>query len=134
MGAVSFIETMDHTSLSNITQEEFEKYAPKLLTSSLREPVVSGTLKMPSKHSRSRDRNPHLSRRPPLRRAHRLLPSIRTSPHPTAHRLIPFQYHPPHFHNIHRCTPERNPRHRSPSRASTPGGSSSARETRFRSP
>ncbi|KAH8103956.1 hypothetical protein BXZ70DRAFT_1005506 [Cristinia sonorae] len=25
MGAVSFIETMDHTSLSNITQEEFEK-------------------------------------------------------------------------------------------------------------
>jgi len=32
MGAVSFIETMDHTSLSNITQEEFEKYAPKLLT------------------------------------------------------------------------------------------------------
>ena len=26
MGAVSFIETMDHTSLSNITQEEFEKY------------------------------------------------------------------------------------------------------------
>lgn len=27
MGAVSFIETMDHTSLSNITQEEFEKCA-----------------------------------------------------------------------------------------------------------
>lgn len=27
MGAVSFIETMDHTSLSHITQEEFEKYA-----------------------------------------------------------------------------------------------------------
>ena len=27
MGAVSFIETMDHTSLSNITQEEFERYA-----------------------------------------------------------------------------------------------------------
>lgn len=27
MGAVSFIETMDHSSLSNITQEEFEKYA-----------------------------------------------------------------------------------------------------------
>ncbi|KAG5654186.1 hypothetical protein H0H81_006568 [Sphagnurus paluster] len=27
MGAVSFIETMDHTSLSNISQEEFEKYA-----------------------------------------------------------------------------------------------------------
>ena len=26
MGAVSFIETMDHTSLSNITQEEFEKF------------------------------------------------------------------------------------------------------------
>ncbi|KAH7335438.1 hypothetical protein B0J17DRAFT_770054 [Rhizoctonia solani] len=26
MGAVSFIETMDHTSLSNITQEDFEKY------------------------------------------------------------------------------------------------------------
>ncbi|KAH9832631.1 uncharacterized protein C8Q71DRAFT_261629 [Rhodofomes roseus] len=25
MGAVSFVETMDHTSLSNITQEEFEK-------------------------------------------------------------------------------------------------------------
>jgi hypothetical protein len=27
MGAVSFIETMDHTSLSNISQDEFEKYA-----------------------------------------------------------------------------------------------------------
>ena len=26
MGAVSFIETMDHSSLSNITQEEFERY------------------------------------------------------------------------------------------------------------
>jgi len=26
MGAVSFIETMDHTSLSNITKEEFEKF------------------------------------------------------------------------------------------------------------
>lgn len=26
MGAVSFIETMDHTSLSNIDKEEFEKY------------------------------------------------------------------------------------------------------------
>ena len=25
MGAVSFIETMDHSSLSNITQEEFER-------------------------------------------------------------------------------------------------------------
>ena len=31
MGAVSFIETMDHTSLSNITQEEFEKYVSDLL-------------------------------------------------------------------------------------------------------
>lgn len=31
MGAVSFIETMDHTSLSNITQEEFEKCAPSCL-------------------------------------------------------------------------------------------------------
>lgn len=29
MGAVSFIETMDHSSLSNITQEEFEKYADR---------------------------------------------------------------------------------------------------------
>lgn len=28
MGAVSFIETMDHTSLSNISQDEFEAYAP----------------------------------------------------------------------------------------------------------
>lgn len=27
MGAVSFIETMDHSSLSNISQEEFERYA-----------------------------------------------------------------------------------------------------------
>ncbi|KAJ3491805.1 hypothetical protein NLJ89_g11305 [Agrocybe chaxingu] len=31
MGAVSFIETMDHTSLSNITQEEFEKYVLRLM-------------------------------------------------------------------------------------------------------
>jgi hypothetical protein len=30
MGAVSFIETMDHTSLSNITQEEFEKFVVSL--------------------------------------------------------------------------------------------------------
>jgi hypothetical protein len=33
MGAVSFIETMDHTSLSNITQDEFEKYALMFLFS-----------------------------------------------------------------------------------------------------
>jgi hypothetical protein len=26
MGAVSFIETMDHTSVSSVTQEEFERY------------------------------------------------------------------------------------------------------------
>ena len=26
MGAVQFIENMDHTSLSNISQEEFEKF------------------------------------------------------------------------------------------------------------
>jgi hypothetical protein len=31
MGAVSFIETMDHTSLSNITQDEFEKYVLMLV-------------------------------------------------------------------------------------------------------
>jgi hypothetical protein len=34
MGAVSFIETMDHTSLSNITQDEFEKYASMFVFSS----------------------------------------------------------------------------------------------------
>ncbi|KAG6831618.1 hypothetical protein H0H87_004680 [Tephrocybe sp. NHM501043] len=31
MGAVSFIETMDHTSLSNITQEEFEQYVEEAI-------------------------------------------------------------------------------------------------------
>ncbi|PPQ68408.1 hypothetical protein CVT26_006080 [Gymnopilus dilepis] len=31
MGAVSFIETMDHTSLSNITQEEFEQNVEKAI-------------------------------------------------------------------------------------------------------
>jgi len=30
MGAVSFIETMDHTSLSNITQEEFETHVTRI--------------------------------------------------------------------------------------------------------
>ncbi|KAJ7879964.1 hypothetical protein B0H14DRAFT_3858242 [Mycena olivaceomarginata] len=33
MGAVSFIETMDHTSLSNITQEEFERNVEEALRS-----------------------------------------------------------------------------------------------------
>ncbi|KAG7444976.1 uncharacterized protein BT62DRAFT_933387 [Guyanagaster necrorhizus] len=33
MGAVSFIETMDHTSLSNITQEEFEKNVEEAIQS-----------------------------------------------------------------------------------------------------
>ncbi|KAK0239117.1 hypothetical protein EDD85DRAFT_531355 [Armillaria nabsnona] len=33
MGAVSFIETMDHTSLSNITQEEFEKNVEEAILS-----------------------------------------------------------------------------------------------------
>ncbi|KAJ6518926.1 hypothetical protein C8R45DRAFT_949758 [Mycena sanguinolenta] len=33
MGAVSFIETMDHSSLSNITQEEFEKNVEEALRS-----------------------------------------------------------------------------------------------------
>ncbi|CAA7269224.1 unnamed protein product [Cyclocybe aegerita] len=33
MGAVSFIETMDHTSLSNITQEEFEKNVEEVIQS-----------------------------------------------------------------------------------------------------
>ncbi|KAI0738447.1 hypothetical protein C8Q80DRAFT_1113260 [Daedaleopsis nitida] len=33
MGAVSFIETMDHASLSNITQEEFEKNVEEVITS-----------------------------------------------------------------------------------------------------
>ncbi|KAF7356476.1 Vacuolar protein sorting-associated protein 9a [Mycena venus] len=33
MGAVSFIETMDHTSLSNITQEEFERNVEEALQS-----------------------------------------------------------------------------------------------------
>lgn len=32
MGAVSFIETMDHTSLSNITQQEFETYVRDYFT------------------------------------------------------------------------------------------------------
>ncbi|KAJ7623156.1 hypothetical protein FB45DRAFT_1061115 [Roridomyces roridus] len=33
MGAVSFIETMDHTSLSNITQDEFEKNVEEAVSS-----------------------------------------------------------------------------------------------------
>ncbi|KAH9951048.1 hypothetical protein B0H21DRAFT_685467 [Amylocystis lapponica] len=33
MGAVSFIETMDHTSLSNITQEEFERNVEDMIQS-----------------------------------------------------------------------------------------------------
>ncbi|KAI5895492.1 uncharacterized protein SCHCODRAFT_01088449 [Schizophyllum commune H4-8] len=37
MGAVSFIETMDHTSLSNITQEEFEKWVDPLINKSVAE-------------------------------------------------------------------------------------------------
>src|ERR1700730_1868372 len=103
MGAVSFIETMDHTSLSNITQEEFEKYAPRLVSSSFRETVVAGMSKMPSKPSPPRDRIHHLSRRHHLRRVHHLLPLIRILPHPTARLFIPFQYHSPH-HRIHQCT------------------------------
>ncbi|KAJ7504270.1 hypothetical protein B0H11DRAFT_1981447 [Mycena galericulata] len=38
MGAVSFIETMDHTSLSNITQEEFEKNVEAAIQSLPSEP------------------------------------------------------------------------------------------------
>ena len=33
MGAVSFVETMDHTALSNITQEEFEKNVESVINS-----------------------------------------------------------------------------------------------------
>ena len=33
MGAVSFVETMDHTALSNITQEEFEKNVGSVINS-----------------------------------------------------------------------------------------------------
>ncbi|TKY88014.1 hypothetical protein EX895_003110 [Sporisorium graminicola] len=40
MGAIAFIETMDYTSLSNITQEEFEKRVEEAV-SSLAEPEVS---------------------------------------------------------------------------------------------
>jgi len=36
MGAISFIETMDHTSLSNITQEEFEECADPCLAGTSR--------------------------------------------------------------------------------------------------
>ena len=130
MGAVSFIETMDHTSLSNITQDEFEKYALKFVISSSRKTVVAGTLKMPSKPLQSRDRNHHLSRRPRLPRAHHHPSSIRTSPRPIAHLPNPSPYHLPHRHSIHQYTQAKNPQRRSPSRASTHGVSSNARETR----
>jgi hypothetical protein len=33
MGAISFIETMDHTALSSITQEEFEKNVESIINS-----------------------------------------------------------------------------------------------------
>ena len=42
MGAIAFIETMDYTSLSNITQEEFEKRVEEAV-SSLPEPEASST-------------------------------------------------------------------------------------------
>src|SRR5258707_6446404 len=131
MGAVSFIETMDHTSLSNITQEEFEKYAPKLITPSLRETVVAGTLRMPSKHSQSHDRNPHHSSRPHLRRVHLLLQYSRTPSHPAARLPIPFQYRLQRLHLLPQCMLAKNPQRHSPSQASTHGDSSNAQETRF---
>jgi len=46
MGAVSFIETMDHTSLSHITQAEFEKYAHHVYTFSIYLIGFIGMLKM----------------------------------------------------------------------------------------
>src|SRR6266478_2516468 len=130
MGAVSFIETMDHTSLSNITQEEFEKYAPKHITSSLPETVVAGTLRMPSKHSQSRDRNPHHSSRPHLRQVHLLLQLSRT-PQPLARPPIPFRYQLSHLHHLPQCTLAKNPRRHFPSQAWTHGGSSNVQEIRF---
>jgi hypothetical protein len=41
MGAVSFIETMDHTSLSNITQEEFESNVEEAIRSLPPSPMVT---------------------------------------------------------------------------------------------
>lgn len=41
MGAVSFIETMDHTSLSNITQEEFENNVEEAIRALPPSPVVT---------------------------------------------------------------------------------------------
>ena len=41
MGAVSFIETMDHTSLSNITQEEFENNVEEAIQALPPSPIVT---------------------------------------------------------------------------------------------
>ena len=52
MGAVSFIETMDHTSLSNIDKEEFEKYVFQLISCQGADAfLVKETSKMPFKPS-----------------------------------------------------------------------------------
>ncbi|KII85928.1 hypothetical protein PLICRDRAFT_115563 [Plicaturopsis crispa FD-325 SS-3] len=59
MGAVSFIETMDHTSLSNITQEEFEKNVEDAIQSLPEEPATPST-------SSSEPSTPRRSLLPPL--------------------------------------------------------------------
>lgn len=62
MGAVSFIETMDHSSLSNITQEEFEKYAHYLTISKRKCRVLMDLgLEMLKKQSRTSPRRHRLA-------------------------------------------------------------------------
>ncbi|KAI9459017.1 hypothetical protein F5148DRAFT_1287233 [Russula earlei] len=87
MGAVSFIETMDHTSLSNITQEEFEKNVENaiqtLAVSRSQSPPLPSSSS--SSGSSSPSVNPNLAtpRRPPALPI--AVPSPTHSPHQSIH-------------------------------------------------
>ncbi|KAJ7642788.1 hypothetical protein DFH06DRAFT_1283556 [Mycena polygramma] len=67
MGAVSFIETMDHTSLSNITQEEFERNVEDAIQSLPPDsphvphavPVIPATTSVPSTPTRPTSTTSH---------------------------------------------------------------------------
>ncbi|KAI0057428.1 hypothetical protein BV25DRAFT_1831100 [Artomyces pyxidatus] len=83
MGAVSFIETMDHTSLSNITQEEFERNVEDAIqalpSSRSRSPPLAS-----SSSSSSRSPSPSLPTTPSRPPAHPI-PIPLTSSQPSLH-------------------------------------------------
>ncbi|KAI0272546.1 hypothetical protein BC834DRAFT_817077 [Gloeopeniophorella convolvens] len=86
MGAVSFIETMDHTSLSNITQEEFERNVEAAIqtlpASRPQSPPIPSSSSSGSS-SPSINPNPTTSNRPP---AHPIpVPSPASSPRLSPH-------------------------------------------------